>query len=145
MTNTNDLVRRATQADLAAVLALDSFSPVGHSRTELLTRRVESGAVLIFERDARLLGFAVVRTRTFFGLDFVELLCVAPSDRRTGVGIYLLAEAVAQSSTHRVFTSTNQSNAPMIGLLKSATWQFSGRLEGIDEGDPELIYYKDAR
>jgi hypothetical protein len=28
-------------------------------------------------------------------------------------------------------------------LLEKAGWQFSGQLEGIDEGDPELVYYKD--
>lgn len=137
-------MRRATRADLEAVISLDSISPVGHSRAELLTTRVGSGEVLIFERDARLLGFAVVRARSFFGFDFVELLSVAPNDRRSGVGSFLLGEAVGQSSTDRVFTSTNQSNTPMIGLLEGATWQFSGQLECIDEEDPELVYYKDV-
>ena len=32
----------------------------------------------------------------------------------------------------------------MIGLLVKEGWQFSGQLEGIDEGDPELVYYKDS-
>jgi len=30
----------------------------------------------------------------------------------------------------------------MIGLLEKAGWRFSGLLEGIDEGDPELVYFK---
>ena len=33
----------------------------------------------------------------------------------------------------------------MIGLLEDATWLFSGQLEGIDEGDPEFVYYKNVR
>jgi hypothetical protein len=33
----------------------------------------------------------------------------------------------------------------MIGLLEYAGWNFSGQLEGIDEGDPELVFFKDAR
>ena len=106
---------------------------------------MESDEILIFESDARLAGFVVVRARSFFGFDFVELLSVAASDRRHGIGSYLLDEALSQSSTVRIFTSTNQSNTPMIGLLENATWQFSGQLEGIDEGDPEMVYHKNVR
>jgi ribosomal protein S18 acetylase RimI-like enzyme len=138
-------VRRATRADLEAMLALDLRSPVDHSHAELLTTRVKSGEVLIFDNDGQLLGFAIVAARSFFGFDFVEMLIVADGVRRIGVGSSLLSEAAAQSSTDRVFISTNQSNRPMIALLENATWLLSGELEGIDEGDPELIYYKDVR
>ena len=106
---------------------------------------MDSGEVLLFESEDQLLGFAVVRKRSFFGRDFVELLTVSVSKRRQGVGGYLLQEAVTQSSSDRIFTSTNQSNSEMIGLLEYAGWNFSGQLEGIDEGDPELVFFKDAR
>lgn len=112
------------------MLELDRIAPVGRERSDFLTTRVESGDVLIFEYDDRLLGFSVIRARSFFGRDFVELLNVTPRNRRQGIGGFLLAEAVGQSSTDRVFTSTNQSNTPMIGLFERTTWQFSGRLEG---------------
>jgi hypothetical protein len=32
----------------------------------------------------------------------------------------------------------------MIRLLEKAGWRVSGQLEGIDEGDPEVVYYKDS-
>ena len=32
----------------------------------------------------------------------------------------------------------------MIRLLEKAGWHVSGQLEGIDAGDPEVIYYKDS-
>jgi ribosomal protein S18 acetylase RimI-like enzyme len=145
VTNTKGTARRATEADLNAVLALDSAAPIGHQRADLLASRVDSGEVLVFERDARLVGFAVVTLRSFFGFDFVELLSVGENDRRSGVGSSLLDEAASQSSKNRIFISTNQSNGPMIRLLENAEWQFSGRLEGIDEGDPELVYFKYVR
>jgi GNAT superfamily N-acetyltransferase len=85
----------------------------------------------------------VLKTRAFFGRDFVELLVVTVDARRRGVGARLLRHAVGLSSTDRAFTSTNQSNVPMLSLLEKEGWSFSGQLEGIDEGDPELIYYKD--
>jgi ribosomal protein S18 acetylase RimI-like enzyme len=136
-------VRPATSEDLNAVLELDRAAPVGRERSALLTARVQSGEMIIFERGGRALGYAVVRTHAFFGRDFVELLAVAFGDRRNGIGSFLIQSAVDSSTTERIFTSTNQSNIQMIGLLEKAGWQFSGQLEGIDEGDPELVYYKD--
>ena len=136
--------RRADPSDLEAVLALDRASPVGRERAALLTSRVQAGEVILFEKEDQLLGFAVVRKRSFFGRDFVELLTVTESSRRRGVGSLLLEEVVRRSSSVRIFTSTNRSNSEMIGLLERTSWQFSGQLQGIDEGDPELIFFKDA-
>ena len=126
------------------MLALDRGAPVGHERNGLLTARVQSGEVIVVGNEDQLLGFVVVTQRSFFGRDFVELLTVSDDMRRQGIGGILLNEAVTQSSSDRIFTSTNQSNAAMIGLLEKAGWHFSGQLEGIDEGDPEMVFCKDA-
>jgi GNAT superfamily N-acetyltransferase len=120
------------------------MAPIDHERGPLLAARVQSGEVILFEHEGRLLGYAVVRSHSFFGRAFVELLAVAFGERRHGVGGILLQHVVGLSSTERIFTSTNRSNTPMIGLLEKEGWQFSGQLEGIDEGDPELVYYKDS-
>jgi len=135
-------VRRAVPDDLDAVLELDRSAPVSHERGALLTARVLSGEVIIFQHERRVVGYAVLRGHAFFGRDFVELLSVTPNYRRRGVGSSLLRSAVEQSSTSQIFTSTNQSNHPMIRLLEKAGWNLSGQLIGIDEGDPEAVYYK---
>jgi hypothetical protein len=145
MTKIEGLVRHATSGDLDALLAFDRHETVNYGREPLLVARTQSGEVILFERQDRLLGYAVIRSNSFFGRDFVELLVVATNDRRQGVGGGLLHHAVGLSSTNRIFTSTNRSNAPMIGLLEKEGWNFSGQLEGIDEGDPELIYYKETK
>jgi GNAT superfamily N-acetyltransferase len=137
--------RRATSEDLEAVLSLDAVSPVGHTRGPLLTTRVQSGEVIVHEYLGQVSGYAVVRSRSFFGRDFVELLAVAAHERRHGIGSLLLQRAVGWSSTDRIFTSTNQSNVAMIGLLEKENWNFSGQLEGIDEGDPEIVFYKNSQ
>lgn len=144
MTNIEGTARRATSKDLHAVVELDRASPIGHDRAALLTARVQSGEVVIFEHEGRVLGYAVIRSHGFFGRDFVELLAVAPGERRNGVGTFLLRRAVELSTTERVFTSTNRSNVQMIGVLEKAGWQFSGLLEGLDEGDPEMVYFTNA-
>jgi ribosomal protein S18 acetylase RimI-like enzyme len=127
------------------MLELDRVVPVDHERTALLTERVHSDEVIVFGNDDQLLGFVVVRRHSFFGRDFVELLTVSSGKRRQGIGSNLLNEAVTQSSSGRIFTSTNQTNTAMIGLLEKAGWQFSGQLVGIDEGDPELVFFNAAR
>jgi len=119
----------AIPGDLDAVLELDRAAPVGRERSALLTDRVQSGDVIIFEREGRVLGYSVLRDRAFFGRDFVELLAVGVGDRRRGVGSSLLRRAIELSTTEKIFTSTNRSNSPMVHLLEKAGWQFSGQLE----------------
>ena len=77
MTGISGIVRRATSMDLQAVLELDRIAPVGHERGELLTTRVQSGEVILLEHEGRVSGYAVIRSHSFFGRDFVELLANA--------------------------------------------------------------------
>ena len=42
----------------------------------------------------------------------------------------------------KLFVSTNESNLPMQALLAKLDYAPSGRVENLDEGDPELIYVK---
>lgn len=144
MANAEGAVRRATDDDLQRVLELDETTPVGHPRRAMLTSRIHQGNVLIFEQRSLVLAYAVLVPRSFFGRDFVELIAVSVHERRRGIGGLLLTTAVALSSTDRIFTSTNETNSAMLGALARHGWQLSGRLEGIDEGDPELVFYKDA-
>lgn len=79
---------------------------------------------------------------TFFGRDFVGLLKVDPARRRSGIGRALVRAVLATTGTGQVFTSTNTSNQPMRSLLRAEHWSFSGELDGLDEGDPELVFCK---
>jgi hypothetical protein len=45
-------------------------------------------------------------------------------------------------TTPKVFTSTNQSNTPMQGLLGKCGFSPSGVIENLDEGDPELLFMR---
>lgn len=91
--------------------------------------------------DGEALGFAIV-TRRFFGFPFVDLLVVAEAARRHGVGLALMAQCEADHDADRIFTSTNESNAPMRRLLAKADWSVSGVIENLDPGDPELVFVK---
>jgi GNAT superfamily N-acetyltransferase len=86
-------------------------------------------------------GFAVV-TRHFFGFPFVDLVVVAETRRRCGVGEALMARCATAHDADRIFTSTNESNTPMRRLLVKADWLTAGVIEYLDPGDPELVFVK---
>jgi len=139
-------VRPATSNDLSELLALDLHAAAGDAgRVDLLTQAVDEGACVVSVGQDRIQGFAVTKRRHFFGHDFVELLVVHPDARRSGVGRSLLQWVVDGPGTDTVFTSTNQSNSPMHALLVDEGWQVSGELHGLDEGDPEAVFFTHRR
>jgi len=52
------------------------------------------------------------------------------------------ADRVAFPEADRVFTSTNESNAPMRALLGQCGYKPSGSIDNLDPGDPELVFVK---
>ena len=151
MTSCNDGVREATRGELDAVLKLDAILRSdfhvsgGDDRKTLLIQYIEAGECLVYVNQSNISGFIVVRSRLFFGHDFVELIAVAPDVRRAGIASILLRAAVSRSRTPDFFISTNRSNAPMRSLISKEGWQFSGELDGLDEGDPELVFHIGSR
>jgi GNAT superfamily N-acetyltransferase len=112
---------------------------------EILESAVASGECLVHVDVAHEIdGFVITNARSFFGRDFVKLLVVSRAHRRSGIGRALLKAATAASTTATTFASTNESNAAMRALFEREGWTLSGVLAGIDEGDPELVYYRTA-
>jgi GNAT superfamily N-acetyltransferase len=144
MKDVTKTVRKADQTDRDAIAAFDDIA-VGakHDRLALLEAALDSGHCLVLDAGDGVKGFVVIVPKVFFGRDFVELLMVDRTRRRTGIGRRLLQAAVRSASTSRVFTSTNRSNSPMRALLDRERWSLSGELLGLDEGDPEIVYFID--
>ena len=134
-------LRRVGPADLDLLGRVDPrlADDLAHRRHigDLLGAGLSWAAVV----EGRALGFAVV-TRHFYGFPFVDLLVVAEAARRRGVGLALMAACEADHDADRIFTSTNESNAPMRRLLAKADWSVSGVIENLDPGDPELVFVK---
>ena len=132
---------RATTQDVDAIAAL--VDPAGHG-LDLVYELVSTGASFVAIDNDVVVGFIGVRPRHFYGRDFIDLLFVHADSRRNGIGRLLMRAAVENASTSRVFTSTNESNKPMQQLLSVEGWSPSGQLVGLDEGDPELVYFCDV-
>jgi GNAT superfamily N-acetyltransferase len=144
MKDVTNTIRRADQADGAEIVAIDDIARGGdHLRRAQLEAAIVAGHCLVLDDGDGIAGFAVMVPKGFFGRDFIELLIVERTRRRTGIGRRLLQAAVRAASTSRVFTSTNRSNAAMRALLDRDGWSLSGELCGLDEGDPEIVYFID--
>jgi GNAT superfamily N-acetyltransferase len=136
-------LRAAQAGDLAAVVAID---PLGLSpgRAGEIRALIGAQASLVAVRGGEVAGFLAVRPGHFYDRDFIDLLFVAPASRRQGVGRALVRGALRNAATARVFTSTNESDTPMRELLRSEGWTLSGVLAGLDEGDPEHVFFHDS-
>lgn len=138
-------LRKATPEDIALVVEIDyDHDPIEHielKREEKITKAIQKGACFIILANNVAVGFAIFDYR-FFDLGWIELIIVEKSYRGKGFGSQALDLICQQSRTHKVFTSTNRSNTQMQKALTKVGFSFAGKVEGLDEGDPELFYYK---
>ena len=82
---------------------------------------------------------------SFFGRGFVRLIWVEESFRRSGVGSALMRQAEKDCLSEDLFTSTNLSNIPAQRLFENLGYTRTGMVENLDEGDPEIFYFKRLR
>lgn len=141
MTNSAGAYQSAPHARLAVAADLALLARVDRARADRIDAAIASGRCWAAELDGDLVGYAIV-SREFFERDFVELLVVEPAARRRGAGDCLLSAIERAVGGDRLFTSTNESNAPMRALLAKRGWVPSGRIDNLDEGDPELVFVK---
>lgn len=132
------IIRPAAADDIVALVALDSFAAPGNDRAADIARWVRLGQCTCAEAGGVPAGYAVTH-RNFFGQPMLELVMVAPSWRGQGIGTALIRHAVANAGPV-LWTSTNQSNTSMQTRLGKLGFTRSGAIEGLDDGDPELIY-----
>jgi GNAT superfamily N-acetyltransferase len=132
---------RAAQAeDVSAIVAID---PSSLGSPEEIRALVREHASLVAVERGQIVGFLALRPGHFYQRDFIDLLFVAPGWRRQGLGRALMRAALQNATTSRVFVSTNESNTPMRHLLHGEGWTPSGILTGLDEGDPEHMFFHD--
>lgn len=137
-------LREAGIADEPSLQALDGVAQRGDfERIGFIHEAVTGRRCVVAVDGGRLVGYVVTNARPFFAHDFVELLMVEDQFRRRGVGRVLLRAAVDSAGTHRVVSSTNGSNRAMRRLFLAGGWASSGRLTGLDAGDPEVVYFID--
>lgn len=134
-------IQNATKSDLAAIYAVDRMATDEGSHKQHIREWVDAGQAIVALIDEVVVGYAVLEY-TFFSNGFISMLMVDGASRRKGVATALVKHLEEMCKTDKVFTSTNESNKPMQGLMQSMSYEPSGTVYNLDEGDPELFYVK---
>ena len=136
-------IRLATAADAEVLIGFDHLASEGSARRAFIRRSIDAGRCFVALSGAHGPPVAYgVLEYTFYDNGFVAMLYVAAPHRGRGFGGALLRHLESRCRTPKLFTSTNQSNMPMQRLLHKHPYTPSGVIENLDEGDPELVFFK---
>jgi GNAT superfamily N-acetyltransferase len=134
-------VCQAVETDIESLYSLDLIAHQQDERREFLRREVASGNCFVAVVDGEVIGYGVLNY-TFYNNGFIDMLYVDPDHRRRGAGAALLRHMESLCRTSKLFTSTNRSNLLMQSLLAKLGYKLSGEIHNLDEGDPEIVYFK---
>ena len=134
-------IRDATESDVTAMYGVDHMAAQEGSRRQHIREWVDAGRAIVALIDNALVGYAALEY-TFFSNGFIAMLMVDKASRRQGVAKALITRLEEICKTDKLFTSTNESNIPMQALMQCMSYEPSGIVYNLDEGDPELFYVK---
>ena len=134
-------IRQAVENDIDALCTLDLIAQGENERREFIRREVVSGNCYVAVADEKVIGYGVLNY-TFYHVGCVDMLFVHSDHRRSGAGAAILQHLESLCQTPKLFTSTNLSNLQMQSLLAKLDYVLSGVIHNLDEGDPEIVYFK---
>jgi GNAT superfamily N-acetyltransferase len=137
-------IRPAAENDIQALCSFDLIAQQEKERREFIRREVFSGNCFVAVIDEKVIGYGVLNY-TFYYVGCIDMLYVHSDYRRSGAGAALLRHLESLCQTPKLFTSTNLSNLPMQSLLAKLDYVLSGVIHNLDEGDPEIVYFKQLR
>lgn len=130
-------IRKAEEKDIEIIQDIDWIK----SRSDSLAKSVRTGQCWLALIQNDVVGF-VIFDQSFFENTFVKLLIVHEDYRKKGVGTALMKHVKKICPTEKLFTSTNESNISAQKLFESLGFIKSGRVENLDEDDPEIFYFE---
>ena len=133
--------RIASLTDENAIISFDCVAASDPARVQFIQEQISTSNCYVAIIEGVVVAYAVLNYN-FFGNGWIEMLYVDGKFRRQGVGCALLGYLISICSKPKLFTSTNQSNIPMQRLLETLQFAQSGYIENLDDGDPELVYFK---
>lgn len=134
-------IRKAVESDVERLISFDLIAQRENERREFIRREVAFGNCYVAVRNETVIGYGVLNY-TFYYLGCIDMLYVDSNFRRSGAGAALLRHMELLCETEKLFTSTNLSNLPMQALLAKLDYSLSGVIHNLDEGDPEIVYFK---
>ena len=137
-------IRSAIETDIETLWSFDHIARQENERREFIRREVAAGNCFVAVLNETVVGYGVLNY-TFHHNGCIDMLYVDSDYRRCGAGAALLKHMESLCETPKLFTSTNLSNLPMQSLLAKLGYVLSGVIHNLDEGDPEIVYFKRLR
>ena len=137
-------IRLAAADDADAVCAIDPRVRDIRGRRPFIERAIAASACHVAVDGGAIVGYAVF-DRSLYEQPFLSLLVVDEAQRRHGIGAALMRHIESICPEEKLFTSTNASNTPMRRLCEKLGFVRSGHIENLDDGDPEIVYFKRLR
>ena len=137
-------IRPANESDVEALCSLDLIARCDHDRREFIRRAVVSCTCFVAVAEEEVIGYGVLNYN-FYRNGYIDMLYVHSAHRRCGAAEALVRHLESLCQTPKLFTSTNLSNLPMQALLAKLEYVLSGVIHNLDEGDPEIVYFKRLR
>lgn len=134
-------ISKAKKSDIEAVISVDHVAAHDENRRRHICEWISGDNTIVAVVGNAVVGYAVLEY-TFFSQGFITMLIVAEKSRRKGVGTALVSHLEEICKRGKLFTSTNESNKPMQALMQSMSYEPSGVVHNLDDGDPELFYFK---
>jgi GNAT superfamily N-acetyltransferase len=134
-------IRQPAPADLADVMAL-AANVIGPERAGPFVRsHLERHHLLVADTADEVVGVLAYRT-DWFQCTMVSLVAVRQDRRRRGVARALFQAVEQMSPSPRLFSSTEETNAPSIRMHTALGFTPSGHIDNLPQGYRELLFYK---
>jgi ribosomal protein S18 acetylase RimI-like enzyme len=133
-------IRSATNDDHESLCEIDTAALTDGGRRDQIRKWLGSACCFVVEIQGRVAAYGVL-THNFFGYPFIEMVMVGSSYRRQGLGAAIVRHFQSVIAGPKLFSSTNMSNRAMQELFNKLGFEPSGRIDNLDEGDPEIIFY----
>jgi ribosomal protein S18 acetylase RimI-like enzyme len=135
-------IKKATAKELPGLLAVNATltkSLINHAG--YIKKSVKAGKCYAAIISGKVVGVGILEN-IFDQLGYISLLATHPDYQRRGVSTALINRMGLYCPNHKLFTSTNQSNVTAQKTYEANGFIRSGKIENLDEGDPEIIYFK---
>jgi GNAT superfamily N-acetyltransferase len=134
-------IRQVKPSDLAIVMSL-AAEAIGPERAGPFVRsHVERHHLLVADDGGAVAGVLAYRT-DWFQCTLISLVAVREDWRRRGVARALFTAVERMSPSPRLFSSTEETNAPSIRMLAALGFTPSGHIDNLPQGYRELLFYK---
>lgn len=134
-------IRGPSPTDLDAVLELAS-EVIGPERAGPFVRsHLDRHHLLVADSTHEVIGVLAYRT-DWFQCTLVSLVSVRKDFRRRGVARALFNAVEQMSTSPRLFSSTEETNAGAIRMHTALGFAPSGHIDNLPQGYRELLFYK---